>query len=334
MIGRRCRHVDEDEAMGCIAGYTIVNDISDRSFKPNPNRKPRERDKFFDWMHGKWHDTFCPMGPCILSADVVPDPQALPFKLTVNGQIKQDASTAEMIFPVPAIVAFLSEFVTLQPGDVIATGTPSGVGSASGTFLQPGDCVRATIGPIGTLENPVEAEDDDDLLNPRAMIPRRIVSQMTSFRKLMAANRGEIAIRVFRSAHELGIRTVAIYSHEDRFATHRLKADEAYEVGKPGEPIRSYLNIEAIVELAKAKEVDAIHPGYGFLSENAEFARACAGPASHSSGRAPELLDLLGDKVAAQKLAREAGIPVLSGSDTPVMPGRRPRRWPSRSAFR
>ena len=82
-----------------------------------------------------------------------------------------------------------------------------------------------------------------------------------SFRKLMVANRGEIAIRVFRSSHELGIRTVAIYSHEDRFAIHRSKADEAYEVGKPGEPIRSYLNIEAIVELAKAKEVDAIHPG-------------------------------------------------------------------------
>ena len=114
-------------------------------------------------MHGKWHDTFCPMGPCILSADVVPDPQALPIKLTVNGQIKQDATTAEMIFPVPAIVSFLSEFVTLQPGDVIATGTPSGVGSASGTFLRAGDYVRATIAPIGTLENPVEAEDDDDL---------------------------------------------------------------------------------------------------------------------------------------------------------------------------
>ena len=84
---------------------------------------------------------------------------------------------------------------------------------------------------------------------------------MTAFRKLMVANRGEIAIRVFRSSHELGIRTVAIYSHEDRFAIHRLKADEAYEVGKPGEPIRTYLNIDAIVELAKAKEVDAIHPG-------------------------------------------------------------------------
>ncbi len=163
VIGRRCRHVDEDEAMACIAGYTVVNDISDRAFRPNPGRKPRERDKFFDWLHGKWHDTFCPMGPCVLAADVVSDPQALPIKLTVNGQVKQDASTAEMVFSVPAIVAFLSELVTLQPGDVIATGTPSGVGSATGTFLKPGDWVRATIEPIGTLENPVEAEEDEDL---------------------------------------------------------------------------------------------------------------------------------------------------------------------------
>ena len=79
------------------------------------------------------------MGPCILSAGVVPDPQALPIKLLVNGQVKQDASTAEMVFPVSAVVAFLSELVTLQPGDIIATGTPSGVGSATGTFLRPGD---------------------------------------------------------------------------------------------------------------------------------------------------------------------------------------------------
>ena len=110
---------------------------------------------------------------------------------------------------------------------------------------------------------------------------------MTEFRKLMVANRGEIAIRVFRSAHELGIRTVAVYSHEDRFSLHRLKADEAYQVGKAGEPIRSYLDIAAIVELAQEKQVDAIHPGYGFLSENAEFARACAGPGSSSSARGP-----------------------------------------------
>ncbi len=139
--------------------------------------------------------------------------------------------------------------------------------------------------------------------------------------KLLAANRGEIAIRVFRSAHELGIRTVAIYSHEDRFATHRLKADEAYEVGRPGEPIRSYLSVEAIVELAKEKEVDAIHPGYGFLSENAEFARACERAGIVFVGPRADLLDLLGDKVAARKLAREADLPVLSGSDAPVLPG-------------
>jgi 2-keto-4-pentenoate hydratase/2-oxohepta-3-ene-1,7-dioic acid hydratase in catechol pathway len=163
VIGRTCRHVDEDEALSFIAGYTIVNDISDRSYRPNPGRKPRERDKFFDWLHGKWHDTFCPMGPCILSADAVPDPQSLPIRLSVNGEVKQDASTAEMVFPVGAIVSFISRMLTLQPGDVIATGTPSGVGSATGTYLRPGDLVVASIEPIGTLENPVEAEDDEEL---------------------------------------------------------------------------------------------------------------------------------------------------------------------------
>ncbi len=144
---------------------------------------------------------------------------------------------------------------------------------------------------------------------------------MTAFRKLMVANRGEIAIRIFRSAHELGIRTVAIYSHEDRFALHRLKADEAYQVGNAGEPIRSYLDIAAIVDLAREKQVDAIHPGYGFLSENAEFARACAQAGIVFIGPPPELLDLLGDKVAARSLAREAGVPILAGSDAPVTPG-------------
>src|SRR5476649_2488244 len=95
------------------------------------------------------------------------------------------------------------------------------------------------------------------------------------FRKLLVANRSEIAIRVFRSAHELGIRTVAIYSHEDRFALHRFKADEAYRIGKKDEPIRSYLDIPSLVALCKQHHVDAVHPGYGFLSENAAFARAC-----------------------------------------------------------
>lgn len=144
---------------------------------------------------------------------------------------------------------------------------------------------------------------------------------MAEIRKLLVANRGEIAIRVFRSAHELGIRTVAIYSHEDRFAIHRLKADEAYQIGKPGEPIRSYLNIEAILALSREKGVDAIHPGYGFLSENAEFARACEAAGIAFVGPRAELLDKLGDKVAARRLAVEVGVPVLTGSDEPVLSG-------------
>ncbi|MCX7665510.1 MAG: pyruvate carboxylase [Gemmataceae bacterium] len=141
---------------------------------------------------------------------------------------------------------------------------------------------------------------------------------MKTFKKILVANRSEIAIRVFRSAHELGIRTVAIYSHEDRFALHRFKADEAYQVGKVGEPIRSYLDITGIVELAKSIGADAIHPGYGFLSENANFARACAEAGITFVGPKPEILEQLGDKVAARKIAEQARVPVLSGSSEPV----------------
>lgn len=162
VIGKRCRNVSEEDALDYVAGYTVVNDVSDRSFRPNPDRKPRERDPFFDWLHGKWHDTFCPMGPCILAADQTSNPQQFPIRLTVNGQIKQDASTADMIFPVAAVISFISRFTTLEPGDVIATGTPSGVGSSTGQYLKPGDAVRATIGPIGTLMNPVRTEGCTD----------------------------------------------------------------------------------------------------------------------------------------------------------------------------
>jgi pyruvate carboxylase len=138
------------------------------------------------------------------------------------------------------------------------------------------------------------------------------------FQKLLVANRSEIAIRVFRSAHELGIRTVAIYSHEDRFALHRFKADEAYRVGKAGEPIRAYLDIPGIVQLAKEVGVDAVHPGYGFLSENAAFARACAEAGITFVGPRPEVLEQLGDKVTARALAARANVPILSGGDSPV----------------
>ena len=138
------------------------------------------------------------------------------------------------------------------------------------------------------------------------------------FTKLLVANRSEIAIRVFRSAHELGIRTVAIYSHEDRFALHRFKADEAYRVGKRGEPIRAYLDIPGIVSLAREIGADAVHPGYGFLSENAAFARACADAGIVFVGPRPEILESLGDKVTARRIAQQAKVPVLSGGDKPV----------------
>ncbi len=141
---------------------------------------------------------------------------------------------------------------------------------------------------------------------------------MRPITKLLVANRSEIATRVFRSAHELGIRTVAIYAHEDRFALHRFKADEAYLVGKPGEPIRSYLDIEGIVALAKDRGVDAIHPGYGFLSENPQFAAACGKAGITFVGPRVELLEMLGDKTAARDLAARAGVPILAGSAEPL----------------
>jgi pyruvate carboxylase len=137
-------------------------------------------------------------------------------------------------------------------------------------------------------------------------------------RKLLAANRSEIAIRIFRAANELGLRTVGIYSQEDRLALHRFKADEAYQVGAGKGPVEAYLDIAGIVALAKEKGVDAIHPGYGFLSENPAFARTCEKAGIAFIGPTPELLALLGDKTAARRLARSAGVPVLPGTGEPV----------------
>jgi len=137
-------------------------------------------------------------------------------------------------------------------------------------------------------------------------------------RKLLAANRSEIAIRIFRAANELGLRTVGIYSQEDRLALHRFKADEAYQVGAGKGPVEAYLDIAGIVALAKEKGVDAIHPGYGFLSENPAFARACEKAGIAFIGPTPGLLALLGDKTAARRLARSAGVPVLPGTEEPV----------------
>ncbi len=160
VIGRKARHVTEKDALRYVAGYTVCNDVSDRQFQLNPKRKERKNDPYFDWLHGKWHDTFLPMGPCVSSAKSLPNPQKLKLTLKVNDKTMQDASTAQKIFPVAAIVSILSSFTTLEPGDVIATGTPSGVGKARKPpiFLKPKDVVTAEIEGIGVLENPVAAE--------------------------------------------------------------------------------------------------------------------------------------------------------------------------------
>ncbi|BDG08716.1 pyruvate carboxylase [Anaeromyxobacter paludicola] len=138
------------------------------------------------------------------------------------------------------------------------------------------------------------------------------------FRKVLAANRGEIATRIFRACTELGIGTVAIYSEEDRLALHRYKADEAWLVGKGKKPIDAYLGIEEIVALAKEKEVDAIHPGYGFLSENPDFADACEVAGIAFIGPTGEMQRRLGDKVAGRKAATAAGVPVVPGTPEPI----------------
>jgi pyruvate carboxylase len=160
-----------------------------------------------------------------------------------------------------------------------------------------------------------------------------LASDLRPISKLLVANRGEIAIRVFRSAHELGIRTVAIYSHEDRFALHRFKADEAYAVGKPGEPIRAYLDIPGIIALAREHEVDAIHPGYGFLSENASFAHSCKEAGLIFVGPRAEILEQLGDKVAARRIAKQAGVGVLPGSETPIRSTKEARKLADKIGF-
>jgi pyruvate carboxylase len=144
------------------------------------------------------------------------------------------------------------------------------------------------------------------------------MTKTKNIQKLLAANRSEIAIRIFRAANELGLRTVGIYSQEDRLGLHRFKADEAYQVGAGKGPVEAYLDIPGIVGLAKEKGVDAIHPGYGFLAENPAFARACEKAGITFVGPTPALLELLGDKTAARRLAASAGVPVLPGTEEPV----------------
>nr|HPQ95870.1 biotin carboxylase N-terminal domain-containing protein [Thiolinea sp.] len=132
--------------------------------------------------------------------------------------------------------------------------------------------------------------------------------------KLLVANRGEIAIRILRASNELGIQTVSVYTHEDRFSPHRYKADEAYQIGADDQPLKPYLDIEGIIRIAKRNQVDAIHPGYGFLSENVRFARRCREEGIIFVGPTPEAMEKLGDKVAAKAIAIAAGLPIIEDS--------------------
>ena len=153
VIGRRARRVNAERALDYIAGYTVVNDVSARDLNSRTDYPFK-----FDWFQGKCHDTFAPIGPWIVPAWQIPDPQKVSLKLTVNGEVKQHDSSTNMIWTVREQIAYLSTIVTLEPGDVIATGTPAGVGMASGIFLKDGDVMEASIEEIGVLRNPVVFE--------------------------------------------------------------------------------------------------------------------------------------------------------------------------------
>lgn len=153
VIGKAAKCVAVAEALGCVAGYTITNDVSARSVTFSANRQERPWDNFYDWLNGKWADGFCPMGPYLVTADEIADVQNLKMTLKVNDAVRQNANTSQMIYAVADIVSFLSHVMTLEPGDLICTGTPSGVGVATGNFLQAGDRIECTIENLGTLTN-------------------------------------------------------------------------------------------------------------------------------------------------------------------------------------
>ncbi len=151
VIGTPAKGIEANEALSYVAGYTIANDVSARSVTFSQNRQPRPWDEFYDWLNGKWGDGFCPLGPCLVTKDEVPDAQNLKMVLKVNDEVRQNANTSQMIYPVADIVSFLSHIMTLEPGDIICTGTPSGVGVATGNFLKAGDRIECTIETLGIL---------------------------------------------------------------------------------------------------------------------------------------------------------------------------------------
>ncbi len=153
VIARRARCLGPKDAADAIAGYTIANDISARTATFADGRADRPKDALFDWLHGKWSDGFCPMGPWLVTPEEIGDPQRLDLSLEVNGETRQRSNTRHMIFSCAELVAFVSHLMTLTPGDVIATGTPAGVALATGRWLKGGDVITCRIEGIGELTN-------------------------------------------------------------------------------------------------------------------------------------------------------------------------------------
>ncbi len=159
VIGRRAKDLPVSEAMSCVFGYTIINDLSERKFNGKiENRDKREFDPFFDWLMGKWFDGSAPMGPEIVTADEVSDPHNLSIRLWLNDEKMQDSNTSFMIFRIPETIAAISAVLMLEPGDVIAMGTPEGVGFARGRALSAGDHLRVEIEGLGTLDTFIVGE--------------------------------------------------------------------------------------------------------------------------------------------------------------------------------
>ncbi len=151
-----------------------------------------------------------------------------------------------------------------------------------------------------------------------SLLNKQGVIKTKAFKKVLIANRGEIAIRIIRACHELGIRTVSVYSKEDKLALFRTKSDESYLIGNNKGPVEAYLAIEEIINLAIKKGVDAIHPGYGFLAENPEFAQKCIESGIEFIGPTPEMMDKLGDKIKSKLIAQKIGVPTIPGVEKPI----------------
>ena len=158
VIGRKGRDIRATDAMSYVFGYSIINDVSERELNGGmTGRTVREFDPFFDWLLGKWFDGSAPLGPEIVLADEIADPHVLNLSLSLNGDVMQSGNTAQMIFDIPRTIEYISSVLTLEPGDVIAMGTPEGVGKARGIRLKPGDVMRAEIAGIGALETRIVA---------------------------------------------------------------------------------------------------------------------------------------------------------------------------------